>query len=618
MDSVVIGKLAESQCSYNGGATLQVTFQCLPELTMRSVLIIALRCCLLTFVCVGIGGISMARSPNIIVVMPDDMGYGDLGVTGNPIVQTPNLDRFAGQSVHLTDFYVSPVCSPTRACLMTGRYNYRTRVIDTFKGRSMMDPAEVTVAEVLKEAGYATGIFGKWHLGDNYPMRPQDQGFDATLIHRGGGLAQPSEPIENANRYTDAILFRDGEAAQSKGYCTDVFFDAAIDFMTRCSERNQPYFVYLPPNAPHGPFHDVPEELREKYAAMDLSPVMLDRDTPKNRDTLARIYAMVENIDQNFGKLDRYLTDSGQVDDTVVIFLTDNGPATNRYVGPFREKKGDVHEGGIRTPFYIRWPGKLQPGLQINRIAAHIDLMPTLAAIASAEVPHDRAIDGVNLMPLLSGNAQQWSDRTLVLQTHRGNVPIEFHHFAARNQRWKLVRPSGFGNESLNPKVPFELYDLERDPREARDVIADHREESANLESAYRKWFADVSSTRPDNYSPPEIMIGSDAETTTDLSIQDWRVPNGMAGWGDGGKWFVNVVDAGPYDATVQWESPIGNSEVTLHVGDRSFTTALMQGETEAKFANLTLPIGSTTVHVECGKKPTAKTLYRFVTLKRR
>lgn len=585
---------------------------------MRNLPIHSALFCFLVFTCVGVCGTTYSRSPNIIVVMPDDMGYGDLGVTGNPIIQTPNLDRFAGQSVQLTDFYVSPVCSPTRACLMTGRYNYRTRVIDTFKGRSMMDPAEVTIAEVLKEAGYATGIFGKWHLGDNYPMRPQDQGFDATLIHRGGGLAQPSEPIENAKRYTDAILFRDGEAVQSKGYCTDVFFDAAIDFMKQCDARDQPYFVYLPPNAPHGPFHDVPEELRQKYAAMDLSPVMLDRDTPKNRDTLARIYAMIENVDLNFGKLDRYLTDSGRVDDTVVIFMTDNGPATNRYVGPFREKKSDVQEGGIRTPFYIRWPGKLQPGLRINRIAAHIDLMPTLGAIASAEVPHDRKIDGVNLMPLLSGDAQQWADRTLVLQTHRGNVPVQSHHFAARNQQWKLLRPSGFGSESLDPSVPLELYDLSRDPKESNNVIADHADEAVELETIYQQWFADVSSTRPDNYAPPEIMIGSDAETTTDLSIQDWRVPDGAAGWGDGGKWFVNVVDQGPYDVAVRWESPIGTTDVTLHVGDRTFTTTLMAGETEAKIANLTLPIGSTTVQVDCGKKQTLKTLYRFVTLKRR
>ncbi len=578
-----------------------------------------------------VGGISqqaLASKPNIIVVMPDDMGYGDLGVTGNPIVQTPNLDRFAGQSVHLTDFYVSPVCSPTRACLMTGRYNYRTRVVDTYKGRSMMDCAEVTIAEVLKEAGYATGIFGKWHLGDNYPMRPQDQGFDRTLIHRGGGLAQPSEPIENAGRYTDPILFRGGEAFQSKGYCTDVFFDAAIEFMKACDDRDQPFFAYVPPNAPHGPFDDVPESLRLKYAAMDLSPVMIGRDTPKDRDTLARIYAMVENIDQNFGKLDRYLTDSGQADDTVVIFLTDNGPATRRYVGPFRETKGDVHEGGIRTPFYIRWPGKLQPGLKIDRIAAHIDLLPTLAAIASAEVPHDRTIDGVNLMPLLTGkvspersssqgNAPEWNDRTLVLQSHRGNAPVEFHHFAARNQNWKLVRSSGFGNETLKPAVPFELYQIGRDASESENVIANHSGPSQALKDTYKQWYADVSSTRVDNYAPPEIIVGSDSEWTTDLSIQDWRVPDNAAGWGDSGKWFVNVIDAGPYDVSVRWESPIGQAKVTIHIGGQSFTSNLSADQTEAHFDDVTLPTGSTTLRATIDRKLTAKTLYRFVTLKR-
>lgn len=211
---------------------------------------------------------SVSAQPNIIIIMPDDMGYGDLGATGNPVIRTPHIDKLASEAAELTDFYVSPVCSPTRACLMTGRYNHRTRCIDTFKGRSMMDPEEVTAAELLKEAGYATGIFGKWHLGDNYPMRPQDQGFDEVLIHRGGGLAQPSEPIENDNRYTDPILFHNGEQVQREGYCTDIYFDEAIEFMKASQAAGKPFFAYLPPNAPHAPYHDVPEELLDYYLSL--------------------------------------------------------------------------------------------------------------------------------------------------------------------------------------------------------------------------------------------------------------------------------------------------------------------------------------------------------------
>ena len=193
-----------------------------------------------------VGGSLAAERPNIVLMMSDDQGYGDFGATGNPVIETPHIDRMARESVSMRTFYVSPVCSPTRANLMTGRYNYRTRVIDTYLGRSMMDPEEVTIAEVLHGAGYATGIFGKWHLGDCYPMRPIDQGFEQALVHRGGGLAQPSEPLENQNRYTDPILFRNGEKVRTKGYCTDVYFDAAIEFIEQARRNQRSFFVYLP------------------------------------------------------------------------------------------------------------------------------------------------------------------------------------------------------------------------------------------------------------------------------------------------------------------------------------------------------------------------------------
>ncbi|MCB0855753.1 MAG: sulfatase-like hydrolase/transferase, partial [Bacteroidetes bacterium] len=208
--------------------------------------------------------------PNIILVITDDQGIGDLSIHGNPVIHTPNIDSMAARSASLTRFYVSPVCAPTRASIMTGRYNYRTRVVDTWIGRAMMDTEEVTVAELLKDAGYQTGIFGKWHLGDCYPMRPIDQGFDESLVIKGGGLAQPSEPYANNRQYTDPILFQNGEEMQTKGYCTDVYFDAALNFITQSHQKQKPFFAYIPTNAPHGPFHDVPEELKEKYLNMDL------------------------------------------------------------------------------------------------------------------------------------------------------------------------------------------------------------------------------------------------------------------------------------------------------------------------------------------------------------
>tara|TARA_R110002049_G_scaffold50370_2_gene142991 strand:+ start:57010 stop:58761 length:1752 start_codon:yes stop_codon:yes gene_type:complete len=577
-------------------------------------------CTILLSACSVCTAVASADSrPNIIIVMPDDMGYGDLGATGNPIIRTPNLDRFAKESSHLTNFYVSPVCSPTRACLMTGRYNYRTRVIDTFKGRSMMDPAEVTIAEVLGEAGYATGIFGKWHLGDNYPMRPQDQGFDEVLIHRGGGLAQPSEPIENKKRYTDPILFRNGEQVQTQGYCTDIYFDAAIEFMESSRESGKPFFVYLPPNAPHAPYHDVPEELLAYYKSVNLDPVMGKKKDDASRDTVARVYAMVENIDQNFGKLEQYLNTSGQRENTFVVFLTDNGPNTNRYVGPFREMKSWVHEGGIHTVFVARWPAGIKQKTKSTQIAAHIDLMPTVLAVAGVNPPEYLLLDGRNALPLLDGTQDvDWADRTLFLQTHRGDRPVEFHHFAARGPHWKLVHPTGFGKESITKDVPYELYQVNEDRGESKNLASQHPEKVDELKSRYQAWFKDVSSTRDNNYAPPRIVIGSDSETTSDLSIQDWRVDDAQ-GWGSGGTWKVDIIDAGPYDASVRWENPIGSREIVLHVGDKSFRGTLASDSTQATFADITLPLGKVDVFVDVSGKPRSRgEVLRFVTLTRK
>ena len=292
--------------------------------------------------------------PNIILIMTDDQGIGDLSVHGNPIIETPNIDAMAARSASLKRFYVSPVCSPTRACLMTGRYNYRTRVVDTWVGRSMMDTKEVTIAELLQDAGYATGIFGKWHLGDAYPMRPNDQGFEEALVHKGGGLAQPSEPFENKRRYTDPILFHNGQSIQTKGYCTDVYFDAALSFIEKAKSENRPSFSYIAMNAPHGPYHDVPEGLKAKYKQKDIASISLGRHQTDERilDNVAGVLAMIENVDQNMGKLFHKLDQLELTENTLVIFMVDNGPNSLRYVMDLRGMKSNVHEGGIRSPFF--------------------------------------------------------------------------------------------------------------------------------------------------------------------------------------------------------------------------------------------------------------------------
>lgn len=484
--------------------------------------------------------------PNIVLVMTDDQGYGDFSSAGNPVLETPRLDAFAKQCPRVERFYVSPVCSPTRACLMTGRYNYRTRVVDTWIGRSMMDPTETTIAEVLKTAGYATGIFGKWHLGDCYPMRPIDQGFDESLVHRGGGLAQPSEPWENERRYTNAILMRSGELVQTNGYCTDVYFSAAQGFIDAQLAKQQPFFVYLATNAPHDPFHDVPVALYEKYRQRDMSKVQRS-DNPKSNgakpDVLARTFAMIENVDQNFGRLLDHLEKVGVAENTIVIFLTDNGPLWGRQVAGLRGNKTTVYEGGIRSPLWVRWPGHLDAQTRVQPIAAHIDILPTICDAVGIAPSKHAAIDGVSLLPLLTGEAKQWPARSLILQTHRGDVPQAEHHFAVLTEKWKLLRASGFNNLRPDPDARFELYDLQADAGEQHDVAAAHPDVVATLRGQYAKWFADVSGTRPNNYQPPRIHVGTPHEKVTTLTRQDWRAADGV-GWGHKGAWLVHAPQA--------------------------------------------------------------------------
>ena len=313
-----------------------------------------------------------ADPPNVLIVITDDQGYGDLGAHGNPVVKTPRLDAFAKQSVWLRNFYVSPVCSPTRASLLTGFYNYRTGVVDTFLGRSMMRPDVKTLAEYLAGAGYRTGLFGKWHLGDNYPLRPEDRGFQETLWSRGGGLAQPSDPpqVDPKNAYFDPVLTRNGKEVKTKGYCTDVFTDAAEKFIT--AESKKPFFAYVAYNCPHSPYQ-VPEEFEKPYSKLDLTANGFPRigqpwATKKlNVDEISKAYGMIENVDANFGRLMKALDDAKLADNTLVIFLTDNGPGGVRWNAGLRNRKGTVYEGGIRVPCYVRWPKEAKAGSVVAR-----------------------------------------------------------------------------------------------------------------------------------------------------------------------------------------------------------------------------------------------------------
>ena len=477
---------------------------------------------------------------------------------------------------------------------MTGRYNYRTRAVDTFVGRAMMEPAEVTIAEVLQDAGYATGLFGKWHLGDNYPMRPQDQGFEEVLMHRGGGIGQPSDPPAGENRYTDPVLFENGIEKSFEGYCADLYFDHAMKWMEGEHRTGRPFFAYIASNTPHGPYHDVPEDLYRKYKQKDLSKVILSEDGEKDADTVARIFAMVENIDQNMGRLLAWLDELGLVENTIVIFLTDNGPNTLRYVGDLRGMKTHVHGGGIRTSFFLRWPKRVNGGRKIDTMAAHIDVMPTLLESAGVDPPASLKMDGVSFVPELEGSAMNRPERALFIQAHRGDVPQMYHHVSIHTDRWKLVNPSGFGNEVMTGEPVWELYDLSTDPGESNNLAAQHPKQVERLEKQYEDWFKDVSSTRADNYAPPRIIVGSTHEPVTVLTRQDWRHFQGRPWAPDSnGAWKIHAEAAGAYRVSVLLESAQATaSSVELRWGEASWTKPVPAGDYEIVFDVDAIPAG--------------------------
>ena len=543
------------------------------------------------FLCAKSSVAQVPERPNVLLIITDDQGYGDLGFHGNPKIRTPNLDQLARASVQFQRFYVSPVCAPTRASLMTGRYNYRTGVVDTYLGRAMMHPDEVTLAEMLATAGYRTGIFGKWHLGDNYPMRPMDQGFQESLVHKGGGIGQPSDP-PGGESYFDPVLQHNGATVQTKGYCSNVFTDAAMKFIEE--SRGKPFFAYLAFNCPHAPLQ-VSDQDYIPYSRMNLGPgefpavgQPLAGNTP--HDVTARIYGMITNIDDNLGRLFEAVERLNLSRNTIVLFLTDNGPQQVRYNAGLRDRKGSVYEGGIRVPFFMRWPGRFREGLKVDRIAAHIDIAPTLLDLCGIDRPKAVSFDGRSLQPLLAGETGNWPDRTLYFQWHRGDEPQLYRSFAAQSQRFKLVQPLGAGDGAAPRDPRFELYDIEADPFEFKNIAGDHPSVVDRLRRGYEAWFRDVSASR--GYAPPPIHVGSTHENPVILTRQDWRGPR--ASWtSEGlGYWEILVEKEDSYQVTLHF-APVG-TRASAHFAFRGVTrdVTVQPGERNHSFSGLRLPAG--------------------------
>ncbi len=409
------------------------------------------------------------KQPNIILIITDDQGYYDLSGHGNPHLATPNLDKLREESVRFTRFQVSPTCAPTRSAIMSGRAPFYVGVTHTILERERMKLGVPTMPEMLRDAGYTTGLFGKWHLGDQDPYRPDQRGFDEVFMHGAGGIGQSYQGScgdAPGNNYFDPAILHNNTFVKTKGFCTDVFFNQAMTWM-ESQKGNKPFFTYITTNAPHGPYI-APDSYKKKFieAGMPSSTV--------------GFYGMIENIDDNIGRLTAKLSEWGIENDTLLIFMTDNGPAASNYNGDHKGQKNSVDEGGTRVPSFWRWPGVLTPGTDVDRIANHYDLLPTFAEIVGGTLKQQDQLHGKSLVPLLKDANAPWEDRYRVF--HRGRWPIgeaagaRDDGFAVRNQRFRLV-----GRD--------QLYDMENDPSQKKNVIADHPDVAQKMNAVYDEWF---------------------------------------------------------------------------------------------------------------------------------
>ena len=440
-------------------------------------------------------GLSGSR-PNIILVMTDDQGYGDLACHGHPFLKTPNIDKLRTQCTRFIDFHVSPTCAPTRSALMSGRAPFKNGITHTILERERMALSSTTIAQILKAAGYTTGIFGKWHLGDDDEYQPHNRGFDETFIHGAGGIGQNYPGTQGdapGTDYFNPIIKHNNKFVQTKGYCTDVFFRQALGWIK--TNKDKPFFAYLATNAPHGPY-----KVDKKYS---------DLYKDKCREKQACFLGMITNIDENMGTLVQKLDEWGLAENTLLIFMTDNGSAAGSgiYNAGMKGGKGTVNEGGSRVPLFMRLPGRIKAGVDVDRLTRHYDMFPTLAEIAGAEIPAKVELDGRSLVSLINNPQAKWDKRYMCFHKGRWNKKgaagrwgkgdcnpdsFKLRRFAVRSEKWRLV----------NNK---ELFDIDKDPGEKTNVISANPEITAEMRKAYEAWWKEV---RP-------LMINEDASLDT-------------------------------------------------------------------------------------------------------
>ena len=494
--------------------------------------------------------------PNIVVVLADDQGWGDLSCHGNTNLRTPWIDSLARDGALFERFYVCPVCSPTRAEFLTGRYHLRGGVINVSTGGERLALDERTIANVFRSAGYATGAFGKWHNGIQYPYHPNGRGFDEFYGFCSGHWGE----------YFSPPLDHNGQIVQGQGFIADDLTSHAIEFIQQ--KREQPFFCYLALNTPHSPMQ-VPDAYWERFKALE--PKLLATNPKQESLPMTRAaLAMVENIDDNVGRVLEALDTLKLADNTIVIYFTDNGPNSFRWNGGMKGKKGSTDEGGVRSPLLIRWPGHISAGIRIEPIAGAIDLLPTLADLAGVPVPADRPLDGVSLKPLLAGQAKDWPDRRLF--THWAN------QVSVRTQRYRL-------------DAAGKLFDMQTDPGQTTDIGSENPDVLRDLTSAVKQWREEC--PRPPVDDRP-FTVGYREQPLTQLPARD-GVPYGgiersakapncsyFTHWtstDDSMTWDIDVHTAGTYEVEVQYACPAADigAEIAVEFGDRRITAKITE-----------------------------------------
>ncbi len=486
------------------------------------------------------------RRPNVIMIMTDDQGYGDLACHGNPVALTPHLDQLHSESVRLTDFHAAPMCTPTRGQLLTGLDAARNGALNVSSGRTLLRSNLRTMADAFRGAGYSTGMFGKWHLGDNYPYRPQDRGFDETLWFPSSHIS--SAPDYWENDYFDDVYSRNGERVRHTGYCTEVFFDEAIEWVADRKEKDEPFFLYLPTNAPHSPLWVPTEDLRaveERFAQYEH---LLPELRPHLRACIVRFLAMIRNLDTQIGRLREFLVEQDLADDTLLIFMTDNGSTFGYqyFNAGMRGNKTTLWEGGHRVPCFLHWPnGDLGEPRDMPLLTEVQDLLPTLATLCGLDTD---PCDGVDLTPALQTEATPPDDRMLVVNYSRMPGALDYPSPDAESvvgregaavlwKRWRLLETD-------------QLYDLDSDPAQEHNVIDDHPAVAEAMLGHLNAWWADVETAANELQ---RVTIGHDAENPSMLSACEWadvfvdQQQQIRVGVQKNSYWHVHVAQDGEY-----------------------------------------------------------------------